>query len=250
MMKKRYKSTLTALCLAVVFTLSGCSSKLTDKVTGDTDKIIEESDSTEKKDIKQVDDSLEKPNFTTNLEGQVQYVIGTQAEPLTVEASVSDGGTVSYQWYSNNVNSNGGGEQIQGQTQNTYVPDTSEEGIKYYFAVAANTKNDTISRATSTTVEVKVLPEGNWVEDGGLKKYQLHDGSFVTNAWKDIEGKHYFFDENGNMKVGWYEDPEGSWFYMNPDGNLAKDTEVDGFKIGSDGKSEDKKQAEEQDPAQ
>ena len=37
---------------------------------------------------------------------------------------------------------------------------------------------------------------------------------------------------------------------MNPDGNMARDTEVEGFKIGSDGKSEDKKKAEQQSAGQ
>ncbi len=254
-MRKRNKSTLTVLFLIGAFALSGCSSsKISDKITGDTDKAIEESDSKakkdEKKDTKKVDGSLEKPNFTANLEGQVQYVVGKEADPLTVEASVGDGGTISYQWYSNNVNSNGGGEQVEGQTQNTYVPDTSAEGTRFYYVVATNTKEDSISKSTSATVEVQILPEGSWVEDGGYKKYKLQDGSFVTNAWKDIGGKHYLFDENGNMKVGWYQDGNGDWYYMNPDGNMARDTEVEGFKIGSDGKSEDKKKAEQQSAGQ
>ncbi|MDR1224330.1 MAG: immunoglobulin domain-containing protein [Tannerella sp.] len=39
---------------------------------------------------------------------------------LSVTANVSDGGTLSYQWYRNTTNSNGGGTGISGATGNSY----------------------------------------------------------------------------------------------------------------------------------
>ena len=54
------------------------------------------------------------------------------ADALTVEATVSEG-TLSYQWYRNNVDSNGGGTAIDGATEATYTPPTTESGTIYYY---------------------------------------------------------------------------------------------------------------------
>lgn len=35
--------------------------------------------------------------------------------------------------------------------------------------------------------------------DGNIKKA----GKYVTNSWKDIDGKRYYFDANGYRVTGW-----------------------------------------------
>ncbi|WP_230397330.1 hypothetical protein [Novisyntrophococcus fermenticellae] len=251
-MKVKRINTIAALCLSGSMLFSGCSfSGIADKILGHTEKTAEEDKTSEsvQKSANTVDPTMEKPSFTVNLEGSVQFSVGSQAAPLTVEAAVNDGGTVTYQWYTNNVNANGGGDKIEGQTQNTFVPDTTEEGTRYYYVVATNNKDGSVTKSTSSTIEVQIVPEGNWVEENGLKKYQLFDGSFVTGTWKDIDGGHYNFDENGYMRTGWFQDGDGSWYFLNPDGTMAKDVEIEGFAIDSEGKSEAKKQAAEAEAA-
>lgn len=241
-------STLAAVCLVGTMMLSGCSlSGTMDKILGHTEKVVDqEATSTSvKKDVKTVDPNIEKPTFTANLEGSIQFAVGAEATPLTVEAVVNDGGTITYQWYTNNVNTNGGGGKIDGQTQNTCIPDTSEEGTRYYYVVATNNKGNSISKSTSTVVEVKIVPEGNLVDEEGVRRFQLFDGSYATSVWKDIDGQRYAFDENGNMRTGWFQDGDGSWYYLNPDGTMARDVEIEGHAIDSEGRSESKKQAEE-----
>lgn len=249
-MKIKKLSTIAAVCLAGSMLLTGCSfSGTMDKILGHTEKVVEknESSTSAKKDTKKVDPNMEKPTFTANLEGVTQVAVGTEASPLTVEAVVNDGGTVTYQWYTNNVNSNGGGDKIEGETQNTFVPDASEQGTRYYYVVATNNKGDSISKSTSGTMEVQIVPEGSWVEEeGGVRKFQLFDGSYATSIWKDIDGQRYAFDENGNMRTGWFQDGEGSWYYLNPDGTMARDMEVEeGITVDSEGRSEAKRQAAE-----
>jgi glucan-binding YG repeat protein len=37
------------------------------------------------------------------------------------------------------------------------------------------------------------------------------------------------------MKTGWLKDASGKWYYLNAGGDMAKNTTVDGYKIGADG---------------
>ncbi|MDR1119812.1 MAG: leucine-rich repeat protein [Dysgonamonadaceae bacterium] len=78
---------------------------------------------------------------------------------LTVTASVNDGGTLSYQWYSNTSNSNTGGKVINGATGNSYSPPTTVKGTIWYYVVVTNTNNrmyytvSVTSRAASVTAD-------------------------------------------------------------------------------------------------
>ena len=67
-----------------------------------------------------VNESIAAPTFTQDLSGSVNVEAGSQTT-LTVEATAS-GGEISYQWYSNNVNANGGGTLIEGATGASYSP--------------------------------------------------------------------------------------------------------------------------------
>ena len=105
-----------------------------------------------------------------------------EASPLTVEATVTNGGTVTYQWYRNTVNSNGGGTPIEGATEATCVPELTEEGITYYYVVATNTLDKSMSKATSSTIEVQVLPAGEWIQNETGWWYRYDDGSYPTSC--------------------------------------------------------------------
>ena len=57
---------------------------------------------------------------------------------LSVTAAVTDGGTLSYQWYISDNNSIGGGTPISGATDSTYSPNTDAIGHTYYYVVVTN----------------------------------------------------------------------------------------------------------------
>jgi hypothetical protein len=61
---------------------------------------------------------------------------------ISVTANVNDGGTLSYQWYSNAANSNSGGTPIPLATNQTYTPSTSDIGETYYYVAITNTNNN------------------------------------------------------------------------------------------------------------
>ena len=65
---------------------------------------------------------------------------GNISGSLTVTASVTQGATRSYQWYSNTANSNTGGTIISGATGSSYsIPTTLNGGTYYYYCVVSAT---------------------------------------------------------------------------------------------------------------
>jgi formylglycine-generating enzyme required for sulfatase activity len=79
-------------------------------------------------------------------------VLNATASPLTVQASVKDGGTPSYQWYRHTPNSNSGGTPISSATGPSLTPSTNAVGTVYYYAVVTNTNNEVNGNKTATAV--------------------------------------------------------------------------------------------------
>lgn len=73
-------------------------------------------------------------SITTNL-NEKYFVNKGGAQTLTV---ASDGGTDTYQWYSNTVKSNKGGVAIADATSTTYNVPATENGTTYYYCVVKN----------------------------------------------------------------------------------------------------------------
>jgi formylglycine-generating enzyme required for sulfatase activity len=93
------------------------------------------------------------------ISGQPQnavYHIGAQAAALTVSASVSDEGTLGYQWYSHTENSNENGTLIYGETAAHYTPPTAALGVAYYYVVVTNILNGKTAAITSNTAKIEV----------------------------------------------------------------------------------------------
>jgi len=104
----------------------------------------------------------------------VQPVISTQPQggaflktgTLSVTASVTDGGTLSYQWYRNVTGNTSGGTAIIGATGSSYT--LSDIGTYYYYVIVTNTianngdggtKTATITSRVAEAVTVLVLTE-------------------------------------------------------------------------------------------
>lgn len=88
---------------------------------------------------------------TPNITGQpvgATYTQGAVAVPLSVTASVTDGGTLSYQWHGNSSPEKGG--IIPGATGKTYTPSTSTVGTMYYLCIVTNTNNAVGGNKTAT----------------------------------------------------------------------------------------------------
>ena len=86
---------------------------------------------------------------------------------LTVEATVADGGMLSYQWYSNTSDSNTNGLIIDDAIGPNYTAPTMTTGTYYYYCVVTNTDNvvngtqeaATNTRAATVTVAAETHAE-------------------------------------------------------------------------------------------
>lgn len=79
------------------------------------------------------------------------YEVGDTAAALNGASTVSDSGTITYQWYRANAVDDFTGAPIDGQTGETFVPSTDAEGTYYYYVVATNTLESATGNKTAST---------------------------------------------------------------------------------------------------
>lgn len=124
--------------------------------------------------VKVIANSAQAPSFSTQPVGKTYLINSSSIKPLSVSASVNDGGTLNYQWYVSSGNN--GFTQISGATGTSYTPPTSAEGAtNYYYCVTTNTLKSVnghtyTSTTTSDTAAIifKTVAEagGTWVGNG------------------------------------------------------------------------------------
>lgn len=85
-----------------------------------------------------------------------------------------------------------------------------------------------VSISTLHTLNV----DAAWVKDS--IGWWNTEGNSWSVGWRNIDGKWYYFDSEGYMKTGWLLDG-GKWYYLNPNGDMAVNTVINNYTIGSDG---------------
>lgn len=72
------------------------------------------------------------------------------AVPVNLTVAASGSGSLTYQWFSNNANSNSGGTAISGATAASYQPETTALGTRYYYVEVkgCNTVSSAVSSIT------------------------------------------------------------------------------------------------------
>ena len=191
-------------------------------VTADTDK--------------KVDKSLAVPFFADSSASKITVSKGTNVV-LDGTASSTDGGTITYQWYGNNVSSNGGGTAISGATKPTYTADTSEVGTRYYYVVAKNEHDNSYIMGTGPIREVTVIKDGKFITDelGGIR-YLAEDGTYPSDMRVEIGTDTYLFNSDGYMSVGWVDMGGGNVYYFAEDGKLLRNAMTpDGYLVDEKG---------------
>ena len=137
----------------------------------------------------------------------VTYYQTADAAALAVTASISDYGTLTYQWYKGS-SPDEVTMAIDGAVSASYTPDTTESGTTFYKAVLTNTLNEktavvetavatvTVLDAPVLTLEVVTADDQDIPDDGF--EYYVGDtaSSFKVNASSDIEG--------GTWSYCWY----------------------------------------------
>lgn len=95
------------------------------------------------------------------------YTKDDTATPLKVTAAVSDGGTLSYQWFSNSTDKTTNGTSLgsdNGAQTDTYTPSTSTIGTTYYYVNVTNTnqavngKKEATTTSNIVTITIEAVP--------------------------------------------------------------------------------------------
>lgn len=97
---------------------------------------------------------------------------------------------------------------------------------------------------------------GTWIADGTSWRFELADGTRLSNCFVTVDGVDYAFDSNGRMVTGWLTLGENwhffgnsgemirndwrkdgeYWFYLGEDGAMLRNTWVnDRYYVGADG---------------
>lgn len=131
---------------------------------------------------------------------------------LTVDASVGDGGTLSYQWYRLSDITEEDGEAIAGATDKSYQIDTSQSGSFYYYCVVTNTNtkagvtNQIVtkkSRVASVTVTKAAVIYNNVsyssLDDALVQINGTEDGELVI--LRDVTVSRSVIINGGNLTV-------------------------------------------------
>ncbi len=156
--------------------------------------------------------------FSDNLSASddALYLVGTESEgitALTVEATQSEEAKVSYQWYKNTENNTTGGTPIDGATSAAYTPAASEEGVTYYYVVAA-TDVGTADEVTKTSATAKVTVREMGVEfttdlnTTAIEKYTGEEVTLTVAAKPTIPDAMY--DWESKLTYQWYSNTVSS----------------------------------------
>lgn len=110
-----------------------------------------------------------KPVIDSISEGAV-YDTSETAEPLKVTATVSDAGTLSYQWYFTE-SQDGTPEKIEGETSDILYPNQGQTGY-YQVKVTNNDANGNSDTAVSVKSDLIKIEFGDYVARIGNKAYE------------------------------------------------------------------------------
>ena len=112
-----------------------------------------------------------QPVITKNLStAEITYAAGVAAEPLEIQASVDDDGTLKYQWYKR-IGS-GLFEAISGANASAYTPSTTEIGTVYYKCTVTNVRGTDINSTDSNIAKITVtgVKRGDINGDGAVSQ--------------------------------------------------------------------------------
>lgn len=97
-------------------------------------------------------------------------------------------------------------------------------------------KSFILTLAAISTLSTPIIANAEWKQNTN-GWYFLQEDDTYAKGWKLIDKQWYYFNENEYMQTGWVYD-HNSWWYLDPlNGNLIKDTVVDGIEIDKNGRA-------------
>lgn len=153
--------------------------------------------------------NAETPVIKTQPQG-TSYNAGEKAKALTVAASVTDGGKLSYQWYKNTKNSTTGATAIKGAVSSSYTPVTTTAETSYYYCVVTNTNSKVSGKTTASTTSacVGIVVNAKAQQTTYYKVTFNSKGGSAVKTQTIAKGKKAAKPKNPTRKgykfVGWY----------------------------------------------
>jgi hypothetical protein len=142
----------------------------------------------------------------------IEYIAGNKAEPLTVSASVNDGGILSYQWYQSISGSVDDGTEIAGETSRSYTPDTSIDGIFYYYCVVSNYNEGVpgVQNVSATSNVVKVVIHALVDAQAPEITQNPQSKEYIAGSKADPLTVSASVSDGGAISYQWYQGTSGS----------------------------------------
>ena len=159
---------------------------------------------------------VDASNPSVQLEKNEIPAISGESFTISVTAKVNDEGTLTYQWYRNDENSNSTGTRLTGETESTFttsynLKNGELEKIFYYYVVVTNTNNNVNGQkkasVTSNLVKVTIIKDDSSGSDGntGTGDENQGDGNTDTGDGNQEDGNTSTGGENqgdGNTGTG------------------------------------------------
>lgn len=135
-------------------------------------------------------------------------------------------------------------QKVEGATSYDFSQFMTKTGIQYYFDVAAIARNGdqqdyledggTVSSLASASSNPGIT-DGTWGDYQQGRRFTRADGSVPASCWERINGKWYYFNEEGYAVTGWQQ-IGGIWYYLYEDGSMAAGTTTpDGYQVDASG---------------
>jgi len=125
---------------------------------------------------------------------------------LSVTAQITDGGILSYQWFTNDNNSSTGGVAMSGATSASFIPPTSIAGEAYYYVVVTNTNSNASGQTTGTAISASVRVTVNALVNALIPNItaQPENSDVIVGGSVELSVAASVEDE-GVLTFQWYE---------------------------------------------
>ncbi|EKQ50548.1 MULTISPECIES: cadherin-like beta sandwich domain-containing protein [unclassified Clostridium] len=105
--------------------------------------------------------------------------------------------------------------------------DSSGNFLKNTWFYDKNTNKNYYLQTDGSMAAGWLLNNGHW--------YYLDSSGVRKSGWINDNGEWYYLDSEGIMQTGWIRDLTGKYYYLQVNGTMAKNTQIDGYKLGNDG---------------
>jgi hypothetical protein len=136
------------------------------------------------------------PIVTTSQKEPITLNVGDLGHTIYSSATSQSGlSSLTYQWYSNNINSNIGGQKLENKTQASILFEPIQEGEFYYYVVVTNSEISGVQATSSSqpvsiivkdtplTVNLTRIEGQQGIEIGAELSYNTRSGGAINMQW-------------------------------------------------------------------